>query len=118
MRIFISHASEDSEAAGEIARALASRGHDVIARDSITEALRSADAMVVLVSARTVESPFVRREIEFALETPRFADRLIPVVIGRTSSAPWILRKFKSFPAGADLAQTGQRVAEALESTT
>lgn len=118
MRIFISHASEDSEAAGELARAIASRGHDVIARDSRAEALRSADAMVVLVSARFVESPFVRREIEFALETPRFADRIIPVVIGRTSGAPWILRTFKSFPAGADLAQTGQRVAEALESTT
>jgi hypothetical protein len=118
MRIFISHASEDSEAAGELARAIASRGHDVIARDSSAEALRSADAMVVLVSGRSVESPFVRREIEFALETPRFADRLIPVLIETTSGAPWILRKFKSFPAGADLAQTGQRVAEALESTT
>ncbi len=55
MRVFISHASEDSEAAGEIARAIASRGHDVIARDSITEALRSADAMVVLVSPQSAE---------------------------------------------------------------
>ena len=118
MRIFISHASEDSEAAGELARAIASRGHDVIARDSSAQALRSADAMVVLVSSKSVESPFVRREIEFALATPRFADRLIPVVIGRTSGAPWILRKFKSFSAGADLAQTGERVAEALENTT
>src|SRR5438132_64508 len=106
MRIFISHASEDSEAAGELARAIASRGHDVIARDSSAEALRRADAMVVLVSGRSADSPFVQREIEFALETPRFANRLIPVVFGRARAAPWILRRFKSFAAGADLAQT------------
>lgn len=118
MRVFISHASEDSEAAAELARAIAGRGHDVIARDGSAEALRSADAMVVLVSGWSSESPFVRREIEFALESPRFAGRLIPVVIGKTHTAPWILRKLKSFPGGPDLAQTGRRVAEALERTT
>jgi hypothetical protein len=117
MRVFISHAGDDSEAAAELARAIASRGHEVIARDSSAEAFRTADAMVVLLSGRFVESPFVLREVEFALETPRFAGRLISVVLGRSSAAPWILRRLKSFPAGADLAQTGRRVAEALEST-
>jgi hypothetical protein len=46
--------------------------------------------MVVLVSSHGVASPFVRREIEFALETTRLAERLIPVILGSTSAAPWI----------------------------
>jgi hypothetical protein len=74
--------------------------------------------MVVIVSNKYVESPFVHREIEFALETPRFADRVIPVVIEATSRAPWILRKFKSITAGSDLVKTGQQVAQALESAS
>jgi TIR domain-containing protein len=118
MRVFISHARGDSHVAEELARAIARRGHDVVARDSTTEALQNADAMVVLISGQSHESPFVQREIEFALETPRFAGRLIPVVLGTTSAAPWILRKLKHFQAGSDLAQTGRRVAEALERTT
>lgn len=117
MRIFISHSTEDSDAAGELATAIASRGHDVLARDSGNDPLRRADAMVVLVSPRAAASPFVRREIEFALGTPRFAERLIPVILGSTADAPWILRKLPSFSAGPDLAQTGRRVAEALEKT-
>ena len=117
MRIFISHAGEDAKVAAELAQAITGHGHDVIWRDSASNALENAEAMVVLVSARTTDSPFVLREIEFALEEPRFAKRLIPVVIGSTSRAPWILRKLKSFTAGNDLAQTGRRVAEALEKT-
>ena len=117
MKVFISHSTEDSEAAAELAQAIASRGHDVLARDSSDNPLRKADAMVVLVSSHAAASPFVRREIEFALETPRFAERLIPVILGSTSEAPWILRKLQSFSAGADLTQTGRRVAEALEKT-
>jgi hypothetical protein len=117
MRIFIRHSSEDSEKAAEVARALTESGHDVVVRDSAADALRRAEAMVVLVSPRSARSPFVRREIEFALSNPRFADRLISVNIGTTSEEPWILRRLQSFRAGADLAETGRRIAEALEKT-
>src|SRR5262245_34503138 len=112
MRIFISHVADDAEAADQLGRSLAARGHEVVVRDTGATALNSADAMVVLVSPQALDSPFVRHEIEFALESPRFADRLIPVVIAEAANAPWILRKLRSFRAGADLAHTGRRVAE------
>jgi hypothetical protein len=117
MRIFISHSFEDSDKAAEVARALAESGHDVVARDSGADALQRADAMVVLLSPQATSSPFVRREIEFALLNPRFADRLISVTLGSTSEEPWILRRLRSFRAGADLAETGRRIAEALQKT-
>jgi len=117
MRIFISHVKADAVAAATLASAIVARGHEVIVRDGNAAALGTADAMVVLVSPQSIESPFVQREIEFALASPRFAERLVPVVIAEAADAPWILRKLPSFPAGSDLAQTGRRVAEALEKT-
>lgn len=109
--------AKDSPAAAELAKVLASRGHEVLARDSGGNPLRLADAMVVLVSPESAGSPFVRREIEFALESPRFAHRLIPIFLGSSLNAPWILRKLQPFRAGDDLALTGRRVAQALEKT-
>jgi hypothetical protein len=117
MRVFISHVREDAPVAEALARAIAERGHEVVARDSGDAALTNSDAMIVLVSPQSVASHFVQREIEFALASPRFAQRLIPVVIAKTPQAPWILRKLPSFPVGSDLTQTGRRVVEALEKT-
>jgi len=117
MRIFISHSLGDSEKAAEVARALAESGHDVVARDSGDDPLKRADAMVVLLSPESTRSPFVRREIDFALLNPRFAGRLISVSLGSTSEEPWILRRLRSFQAGADLGETGRRIAKALEKT-
>jgi hypothetical protein len=115
MRIFISHVREDVQVAEALARAIVQHGHEVVARDSGGAALADSDAMIVLVSPRSADSPFVQREIEFALASPRFAQRLIPVIIAETQRAPWILRKLPSFSAGSDLTQTGRRVVEALE---
>jgi hypothetical protein len=118
MRVFISHSSEDSEQAAEVARALTECGYDVLVRDSASDALQRADAMVVLVSPESTRSPYVRGEIEFALSNPRFADRLVSVTLESTSDEPWILRRLQNFRAGNDLAKTGRRIAEALEKTS
>ncbi len=56
------------------------------------EALESSDAMIVLLSPRSVKSRWVRQEIDFALTNPRFSDRLISVMIEPTRDVPWILQ--------------------------
>jgi hypothetical protein len=51
-----------------------------------------------------MKSPWVRREIQFALGEERFQDRLIPVLAKQTPSEviPWILRKLHWAKGGAD----------------
>ncbi len=70
MRVFISHVREDAAVAEALARVIAERGHQVVARDSGDAALADSDAMVVVVSPRSVESPFVRRESSLRLPRP------------------------------------------------
>lgn len=89
-RIFLSHAAEDSQIASE----LAARFHDTgleswvdeldmeTGRDlsrGIKEALREARAIVVLVSERSANSPWVQFEIGAAIGMGK---QLIPVLVG------------------------------------
>ena len=53
--------------------------------------------MVVLLTPAAVESPYVRREMEYALGAKRYSNRLIPVTFGareqlEEDSVPWIIR--------------------------
>ena len=74
--------------------------------EQMAKALGQADAMVVLLTPKSVESKWVRRDVEYALSSPRFERRLVPVVIGAGSGswldkAPWVLKKFVSSPNAA-----------------
>jgi hypothetical protein len=116
-RIFLSHASEDSQAAREITEVLHKGGFEVWDPNlellpgakwasSIQNALDTSDAMVVLVSPHASKSPYLQREVEYALGTERYSGRLIPVMLGETRDYPWIfddlpmVRKPTAYAAG------------------
>lgn len=54
--------------------------------------------MVVLMTEDALNSPWVRREMEYALGAKRYSNRLIPVAVGDRESipahdVPWIVRR-------------------------
>lgn len=68
----------------------------------IAHALEESEAMVVLLTPTALDSPYVRREIEYALGAKNFSHRLIPVVVGDpdrlpANKVPWILRRLPWF---------------------
>ncbi|MGH3696956.1 MAG: TIR domain-containing protein [Pseudonocardiaceae bacterium] len=89
-RVFVSHASEDRECAGQLHRWLVAEGHEVFLdqdlRDGIMvgdewdkrlhERLRWADAVVCVVTSAAVESPWCSAEVGIALSR---GSRLLPV---------------------------------------
>ena len=109
MKVFISHSHKDSALAARISRALRKDGlevwdpdADVFPGDNWAEkaarALEESHAMVLLLTPAAVNSPYVRREIEYALGAKRYSNRLIPVAIGAreelpADSIPWIVRR-------------------------
>ena len=88
--VFLSYDREDAATAGAVARALEKAGHSVwwdrqIAGGSeysreIEQALRDAEAVVVLWSAKSVQSPWVRDEAA----SGRDRGRLVPVRLDAT----------------------------------
>lgn len=102
MKVFLSYARDDKDAARDIATRLKREGLDVwfdewkidsgdnVAKE-VGKALDEAEAMIVLVSPESMKSRSVRDEIDFALTTPRFEGMLIPVVLKPTAQMPWIL---------------------------
>ena len=61
----------------------------------VGDALETSDAMVVLLSPDAARSSWVRREIEYALQSRSYEQRLIPVMVRHTEDVPWILRKLR-----------------------
>src|SRR5437899_12700419 len=105
-RIFLSHAQSDRRLAKILAKDLSAAGLEVwfdaeevppghnCAREA-ANALEKSDAMVVIVSPAAARSTWVRREVEFALGSPRYAGRLIPVVAKPTDEMAWILNRLR-----------------------
>src|SRR2546426_7526737 len=111
MRVFLSYSNDDREVARKLASHLAKAGLEtwdpaeaLFPGDNwalrIGEALREADAMVVLISPKSVKSEQVQHEIQYALGAPHYKGRLIPVVIKPTKDMPWILKKFPTVQIG------------------
>ena len=89
-RVFISHASDDTERAGQLHRWLVAEGHEVFLdrdlrdgilvgddwRERLHERLRWADAVVCVVTSAAVNSPWCSEEIGAARAQDR---RLLPV---------------------------------------
>jgi TIR domain len=104
--IFISYAATDQDWAEKLYRELVGSGFEVWL-DAVNlfpgdnwyletgEALREADAMVVLLSPAAAESDSVGRDVQYAIGSERFRDRLIPVVVQPSDKVPWILRRLK-----------------------
>ena len=109
MKVFVSHSHADAELAARISEALQEKGLDVWDSDlnlllgdnwaaEVARALEESDAMVVLLTPDAINSPWVRREMEYALGAKRYSNRLIPVAIGNrdcipTNDIPWIVRQ-------------------------
>ena len=112
-KVFLSHSHTDGWLAARIADALRESGFDV--RDpqqdmlpgdnwasKVAHALEESEAMVVLLTPEGAKSPYVKREMEYALGAKNYSNRLIPVVVGSrsrlpTREIPWIVRRMPWF---------------------
>ena len=113
MKVFLSHAHADAPLAGRVRKALAESGfelwdpqRDILPGDNwaseVAHALEESDAMVVLLTPAAARSPYVKREIEYALGAKNYSNRLIPVVVGNrerlpADEIPWIVRRMRWF---------------------
>lgn len=98
--VFISYARDDSETADELAAELKSRGvsvffdKDVLVagtdfRKEIAQALSSAKAVVVLLSANTKRSSWVQEELSSVIERTE-GPRVIPVLLDSHAKENWV----------------------------
>jgi hypothetical protein len=123
-RIFLSYAPSDRQLAETLAKDLSAAGfavwsdQEALPGDNwarkVGEALEESEAMVVIVSPAAAKSEWVRREVEFALGSPRYAGRLIPV-IAKPTDEMWILSKLQPVSVKKDKGEVSQQVIEALE---
>lgn len=129
MRVFISHAASDHALAREFARKLSREGLDVWDQDEevlpgdnwaskMGEALAKSDVILVLLSPDSVESTWVRHEIEYAISSERLQNRLLPVVVRPTEKIPWILERLQLLRIEDDPIAGGERVVERLKQMT
>ena len=109
MKVFLSHSHADAPLAARVSAALRRSGLEVWDTDldvlpgdnwaaAVGRALEESEAMVVLLTVDAINSPNVRREIEYALGAKRYSNRLIPVAVGDRErlpahKVPWIVRK-------------------------
>jgi len=126
MTVFLSHTEADATWAAKLYSALVSAGFDVWNPTAdlepgdnwhleVGKALERSDAMVVLLSPSSVNSPSVVSEIEYALSSSQFRERLIPVLLKPTQDVPWILRRLPLIRATKDADETAERIAAVLE---
>jgi hypothetical protein len=110
MHIFLSYERADQELARRLGEQLSGKGFDVWdpAREvfpgenwarKVGDALKMADAVVVILSPDAVKSELVQQEIQFTIGDPKKEGRLFPVLARRTSDIPWILTKLKVLDA-------------------
>jgi len=125
MNVFISYSDKDLKVAEKLASLLSEARMNVwLDRNEILlgdnwsleqgKALQRSDAMVVLVSPDSVASETVRREVAYALSSPKFEGRVVPVVVRPTTDIPWLLRTMQMIhPQGAH-GQAVKRMAEEI----
>jgi hypothetical protein len=126
MRVFLSYHADDDAAAAAVRRSLEAAGFDVWdpkgavlpgedSHRATAEALRDAQALVVLLSPEAIRSRWVRDEVSYALGEPRFEGRLIPVVVRPVPKIPWILGKLHVIQLTPDPKRASQRIVAALK---
>ena len=88
--VFLSHSREDHEVAAKLSRVLTEHRIPVFFspeniggaqqwQNEILSALERCDWFVVLLSPAAIESMWVKREVAFALNEPRYEDRIVPL---------------------------------------
>jgi hypothetical protein len=104
MKVFLSYAGSERQLAENIRHDLAAAGisvwdavQEIVPGENwpkkVGKALDESNAMVVLISPEAVRSRWIKREIDYALGSPRFEGRLIPVLARPTRDIPWILQR-------------------------
>ena len=127
MKVFISYDRSDQEWAQQLASSLSAAGHvvwydrNILPGDNwgleLGKALEESNAMIVLLSPDGVKSPYVQREIEYALSSKKYEGRLIPVVVRPTTDIPWVLRRLDLVRAGKKPNEVTRLVIEHLRRT-
>ena len=126
MKVFLSYARTDRDIAREMVDRLHNFGHELWFDEfeltpgtawgrEIDKALKASRAMIVLVSAASMDSKEVRREIDHALLSQNFAHRVLPVYLEPTDDVPWFLRTQKGIHVGKDLSRAIRRVKTVLD---
>lgn len=132
MQVFISYDLSDESVAKRVAAGLEAEGLKVWHNRSdflpgqnwaahIAKALRESEAMVVLLTPASLRSPWVRREIDYALSNETYSHRLIPVIVGDPEKLPkkdipWILQSFQmvNLPERGRTDKSIKEIAQAL----
>jgi hypothetical protein len=109
MQVFISHAYSDAKLASRLAKTLRESGlkvwddTQILPGDNwgkkLGEALQESDAMVVLLTPNSLNSPSLSFETGYALGDQNYKGRLIPVIAAPRGelpyeAIPWIFQKF------------------------
>jgi TIR domain len=126
MRVFISHSATDDSFAKAVGDALIGYGFAVWSPDrellpgdnwllEAGRALERADAVIFLLSATSVASPFARLEIQYVIAQAKFAHRVFPVLVGkRVPKIPWVLKDLVIDAPAADAERTAYEIATRL----
>jgi len=125
IRVFLSYAHSDQQCARKLSEYLDAAGFQVfdpadelLPGDNwsleIGRALDTSEAMVVLISPAGVLSPWVQREIQYALGSERFQDRLIPVEVEPTNDFPWVLNHLPWIKLEGNFAEAGEQLSKIL----
>jgi TIR domain len=130
MFVFISHGDADRDFAAEIANSLRNAGVEAWLDASDVEpgtnwlrsgarALDRAEAMILVISAKTSGSPDLKKAFEFALTTPRFENRVITVERRAPSQVPfrypWILRDLPFIKEAQDPKSAAEKILKFLK---
>jgi hypothetical protein len=111
MRTFLSYDSHDAQVAEQLLPRLVAQKLDVWdpAREiypgsnwllEAGRAFESADAVIFLISEHSVDTPALRREVQYAISNLRFKDRVVPVILsGDVKNIPWILQEMNVIDA-------------------
>ena len=132
-RVFISYSHKESQLAEALALALDEAGMEAwydrteiqtgeIFSDEIKKGLNQSTAMIVLLGPHTINSNYVRNEINHALFDSRFKGRVLPVLIRGTETAttkniPWVLGSIKALQIedSASVDRNAQQILSAFE---
>ena len=131
MRVFLSHSHVDAPLAAKVSEALEERGLEVWNAErellpgdnwaaEVARALEESEAMVVLLTPDAANSPYVRRDMLYALGAKNYSHRLIPVVVGDRErlpeqQIPWMVRRLPWFELDSQHAEV-QPIADAIRS--
>jgi nucleoid DNA-binding protein len=125
MNIFISHVQQDRDYASTLRKALKNAGLSVWEPESLQpgenwrlrsgEALEKADVVIVVLSPESSSSEWLRKEIEFAISSPRLKGHVIPVLRRPARDIPWILRELPQWMEEQHPVVAAKRIASALK---